>query len=324
MKILRHILHLLIFISLIFKPKILFAIDSFDLRRVAHAGGQYQGVTYTNSYEALDFNYENGFTYFELDFSFTQDGKLVCIHDWNFGAKKIFGFSLNERPTLEQYQYLIRNVSKYEGCTLQGLAEWLIHHPDAIIITDVKDYENNVAALNQIADLIPDYSERIIPQIYDPQNYDNVKTIGFKSIIWTLYRYNGSDEDVLRSIDEFQQPFAVTVSTIRINDHLLSELKYSGTAVYLHTVNDYETVQNYLDADFQNFEIYTDYLSPITNDLTAYVKTDPEGLASTFNLKSKKASVKNFCNDMDNNCFNVEFDIIHPYTLRMTSSTPIP
>ena len=50
--------------------------------RIAHAGGQFNGATYTNSLEALDQNYEAGFRAFEIDLSFTSDGELVCLHDW--------------------------------------------------------------------------------------------------------------------------------------------------------------------------------------------------------------------------------------------------
>ena len=50
--------------------------------RIAHAGGQFNGATYTNSLEALDRNYGAGFRAFEIDLSFTSDGELVCLHDW--------------------------------------------------------------------------------------------------------------------------------------------------------------------------------------------------------------------------------------------------
>ena len=40
-----------------------------SIKRVAHAGGSFQGNTNTNSLEALNYNYDNGFEYFEIDFS---------------------------------------------------------------------------------------------------------------------------------------------------------------------------------------------------------------------------------------------------------------
>ena len=51
---------------------------------ILHAGGVTpEGVTGSNSLEALEHSYENGFRLLELDFSWTCDGELVCVHDWN-------------------------------------------------------------------------------------------------------------------------------------------------------------------------------------------------------------------------------------------------
>ena len=66
-----------------------------DLPRIAHAGGQVNGATYTNSLEALEENYQAGFRAFEIDFSFTSDRQLVCLHDWEESFTRSFAaFSL--------------------------------------------------------------------------------------------------------------------------------------------------------------------------------------------------------------------------------------
>jgi hypothetical protein len=49
--------------------------------RIAHAGGAIGHLAVTNSYNALNFNFDRGFRYFELDFSLTRDGNYVCLHD---------------------------------------------------------------------------------------------------------------------------------------------------------------------------------------------------------------------------------------------------
>ena len=74
----------------------------FQVLRIAHAGGGLGKRTYTNSYEALDSNTKNGFKYFELDFTFTSDGRLVCIHDWKVNFKLTFGIETERRLTLEE------------------------------------------------------------------------------------------------------------------------------------------------------------------------------------------------------------------------------
>lgn len=83
--------------------------------------------------------------YFELDFVFTKDGHLVCIHDWKNNFKESFGFKTNERLDLETFKSLIKNNSKFEKCTLDTLISWMKENPKAYIVTDVK--ENNLKAL---------------------------------------------------------------------------------------------------------------------------------------------------------------------------------
>ena len=51
-------------------------------RFIAHAGGEIEGHTYTNSLEAMDQAYDNGFRLFELDIIKTRDGHFVAEHDW--------------------------------------------------------------------------------------------------------------------------------------------------------------------------------------------------------------------------------------------------
>ncbi len=65
--------------------------DKSPIKRIAHAGGGINGITYTNSYEALDLNYGLGFRYFEIDFTYTTDQKLICLHDWKKAFKTVFG-----------------------------------------------------------------------------------------------------------------------------------------------------------------------------------------------------------------------------------------
>ena len=81
--------------------------SAFRALRVAHAGGGINGKTYTNSYEALNLNIKNGFTYFEIDFSFTRDNRLVCLHDWKGSFKRSFGFQAGEKPSIETFEFFL-------------------------------------------------------------------------------------------------------------------------------------------------------------------------------------------------------------------------
>ena len=49
---------------------------------IIHAGGRIDGVTGTNSLEALEETYAVGGRAIEIDFDWTSDGHQVCIHDF--------------------------------------------------------------------------------------------------------------------------------------------------------------------------------------------------------------------------------------------------
>ena len=232
--------------------------SGFKVRRIAHAGGGVMGMTYTDSYDALNENIKKGFEYFELDFNFTSDGHLVCIHDWQGSFKQSFGLETDERPTLEGFKALVKTRSKFQNCTLDGLVDWLERNPSAKIVTDIKD--DNLRALEIMAKVIPDFGRRVIPQIYFPEDYARVRGMGYEQIIWTLYLYGGSNADVLQWVDRFKGPFAVTMPRNRAVTNLPAELARRHVPTYAHTINT-PGEANSLKYGFGVADIYTDFLS---------------------------------------------------------------
>jgi len=240
-----------------------FIANNFQAHRVAHAGGAFGGRTYCNSIDALKHNIKNGFMYFELDFNFTKDGYLVCIHDWRGSFKSTFGFEMDERPTLEEFEDLVRTTPNVTNCTLDSLTDWLRDNPYTYIVTDVK--KDNLRALRIMSEKIPGFEKRIIPQIYQPDNYNSVKEMGYEQVIWTLYRYRGTDNDVLEWVDRFKGPFAVTIPKSRGASNLPMRLAKKDITTYVLTVNTVEEANNF-KYEYYVTEIYTDHLFPTELD----------------------------------------------------------
>lgn len=200
--------------------------NGFIAHRVAHAGGGINNRTHTNSIEALDANIQKGFQYFELDFSFTKDGKLVCSHDWEHSFKRSFGFKTDKILTLKEFNYLVKNESEFQICTANSLAEWMKENPAAYIVTDVK--ENNIEALNIILQTLPNAKVRVIPQVYDPENLEAITNLGFEKIIWTLYKFDGGNDEILDWVEKFHAPMAVTMPKSRAQSTLPKDLEERG------------------------------------------------------------------------------------------------
>ena len=211
---------------------------------VAHAGGLYRGMSYTNSLEALEAN-SGAFTHFEIDFEWTRDRELVGLHDWDTVFRRLYGAAKGLPLTLEQ----LRVRAAARGLTLldlPGLHGFLERHPRARIVTDVKS--GNLAALERIASFfsgLPALLERFIPQVYHPGELEPVLRLGYRSVIWSLYRYpDGSDpQAVLAVLRDWKErlaarPFAVALPAVSAERGIAAALAAKAVPVYAHTVND--------------------------------------------------------------------------------------
>jgi len=241
-------------VALYYSTDLVKALRSQPPRLIAHAAGALNGRTYTNSREAFDANYTKGHRYFEADFSWTSDAKLVLIHDWT--ATFIRWFNAKGLPTLKQFKS-INMKHQMTQMTLDDLYSWLLEHKDAYIVTDVKT--NNVAALRMISGTAGKLKERFIPQIYALTEFKTVRQLGFKDIILTLYRLNLPDEEILEFVNN-NELFAVTMPAVRaMSTSLAKNLKKKDVFVFAHTINSLEIWEK---LQYQGVSgIYTDFLT---------------------------------------------------------------
>lgn len=230
----------------------------FVAHRIAHAGGAVNGDTYTNSIEALNENIKNSFIYFELDFSFTKDNELVCLHNWGKDFERSFGFNTRDKLTLQEFNALSKEKSKYQKINIETLAKWMIKNRSAKIVTDVKG--DNIKALEIIFNTLPDAERRVIPQIYFPEEFEKVKNIGYRNVIWTLYRYRGDNEDVINWVTHFTPPFAITMTKRRAKSNLPLKLARKNIPTYVHTINLISEMSSYKNNNIS--EIYSDFIHP--------------------------------------------------------------
>ncbi|MCD4705775.1 amidohydrolase [bacterium] len=222
---------------------------------IAHAGGEYEKLDYTNSLEALNYNYEKGYKMFEVDISLTSDNELVLIHDWNNTFKKYF--SEDKIPSREEFLNLKMNYDLTQ-IDFDTLVEWLKNKNNIYIITDVKVI-NNFEILKKISIKHPNIISQIIPQIYNFQEYDKISKLGYKNIIFTLYRYNNNDKKILNFAKE-KNILAITMPINRAKTKLPKKLLELGVPTFAHTINSKKQEEK-LKNNYCVFGIYTDSLN---------------------------------------------------------------
>ncbi len=223
---------------------------------IAHGGGMVQGVKVSNTLEALDQNYQTGFRYFELDFSWTPNGDLVAFHDWGRTFENAFGSGTDRPDTAEAFLTLKRG-SGLTSLDVKAVRDWMLAHPDAHLVTDIK--EDNLGGLRVIQEELEACLDRVIPQIYEPEEYAPVSALGYRRIIYTIYRSRKNLYQVIRSAD--RTPFfAITVPISRVKRYgLARRIQRLGKVVYAHTVNEVEQAEALVEAGVHGF--YTDSLT---------------------------------------------------------------
>lgn len=220
-----------------------------SMRYIIHAGGVIDGNTNTNSLEAIQNAYDQGNRVIEIDFNITNDGCLVCTHDW--GLYRETGLDLDGFLAYDRYEGLT-------SMTADDLAEFLREKPDLFIVTDVK--ENNLTAIQRLRDSYPDLTRQFIVQIYSEEEYSPVREMGFQHIIYTLYNCTWDyvmDTDHLIAFAQENELFGYTYSAELWDvEGYTEKMLAAGVSLFVHTVNDPETQQYFFDLGITG--IYTD------------------------------------------------------------------
>ena len=171
------------------------------------------------------------------DFSWTCDGELVCVHDWNAFYGRILD---TDSPTLAQFEAVRDSTYGFTSLTLDHLIAWLREHPGVSIVTDIK--EDCAAGAALIAQRCPDLRSRFIIQIYHPEEYDQVADLGFEHIILTVYQMSWSEKQDTAALVRFaaEHPLEGITFPAELADTpgYVEALLEAQVPLFVHTVND--------------------------------------------------------------------------------------
>ena len=224
---------------------------------VAHALGGYNGLSYTNSIEALEANYHKGFRFFEMDLYLTTDDNLIGFHE-----------NVLETEAMKSTVYFTQESlnENYTIATLDQVLDFMLEHTDMYLIIDTKDgpwddtliYEIlTKKCLKKGGNVI----NRIIPQAYSDQMYEKiVKNYNFSNVIYSIYKEDYQlDINIIRFLELHGADIqVVTIPKKRATKEFVQELKALDKLVYVHTVNTKSAWSKYKALGVDG--IYTDKL----------------------------------------------------------------
>ncbi|RAX54497.1 hypothetical protein CCY99_03880 [Helicobacter sp. 16-1353] len=157
---------------------------------IAHGGGAINGLTYTNSREALEKSLKNGYKFIEIDLMKSIEGVIFGAHDYKH-FDKITGVenpilkeleSKNGGKISENDERLAPKISDvkrrkihkiYTPLDINDINEIFARHPHAYLVSDkLNDFS---AMKTQIK-----FMDRVLVEVFGLQNYYAAKKAGIK------------------------------------------------------------------------------------------------------------------------------------------------
>ena len=223
------------------------------LRYIAHAGGKIEGLTYTNSLEALNLSYKKGFRLFELDIIKTSDGQFVAAHDWEYWSKTTR--YLGEIPASHEQFLNYKIHDKFTPLDINKINKWFSIHTDAILVTD------KVNTPIEFAKVFID-PKRLIMELFDMEALTKGLKANIKSAMPSQSLIKSwSKEEVVKFKNMGVKNIAVSRQFIPDNMELLKFFKSKGINAYVFGL--------YVDAGYNE-----DYVAKYEMDIIYGVYAD--------------------------------------------------
>ena len=235
-----------------------------DTRLIYHAGGAIEGYTYTNSREAVMESIAIGNLVLELDFSYTTDGHLVCLHLWEDA------FPLDTALNLEEFSSRLIQ-GRFTPMTAKDLFSIMEDYPELRVVVDTK--ENDIAKfygyLIREAEDFPGVLDRLIIQLYYPgQKAEICKLYSFsdEQFLFTAYCFGPERIQEIAQICRDENICVITIPYQSWSAQQIDAFNRCGYVIFEHTVNRPDQALYSLNAGIHGF--YTDSLQPSDLDFS--------------------------------------------------------
>jgi glycerophosphoryl diester phosphodiesterase len=204
---------------------------------VAHAGGSPTGLTqldpYSNSREAFEASYANGFRAFELDLLTLADGEIVVAHDADeYRYSLHVGFAALTRPQVEGSRW----QDRYPILFGDDLIELMVEHPDIWVILDTK--VDHAAIARGLLALAPDDSvrDRLVPHLASEEHVAELAALyPFPERMIATYRWPGDDDELLERMDRLGIDDVMMWFDRRWTEDTQARMDQAGHHVWVHT-----------------------------------------------------------------------------------------
>jgi hypothetical protein len=216
---------------------------------IAHGGGSIDGLTFTDSLEAIESSIRRGYRMIELDLQVTTDGVLVAAHDWK-SFRQWTGRgpeAISDEPmSLAQFKSnpIYGRYTPLDEVTIRAI---FLRHPELILVTDkIADFPRLVRAFP--------FQERVIVEVFSPQDVALAKASGVANPMLSIGNLEASLPMIL------QLPVrhvALSINSLRRCPGAAKRIVESGRKVFLFTTDDAALMARSVGSHVSAF--YSDY-----------------------------------------------------------------
>jgi len=218
---------------------------------IAHAGGAYEGKTYTNSIEALSNSMQNGYNFIEIDLLLLSDDKLGGVHELD-QFNEITGFNKDYTPVSSKDLKERRIYGNLHALQAEDIVD-KFKNSDAYLVTDKTDD--------------PRLIERDIPLDKKKMLVEAFSYKAYLNLLKNGYHYPMLCIGDKHSLDHYQPLFitgkvkmiTIPVELIAQAQNELESLINKGVAIFAFTSNDIEFMKKYGGTAVTGF--YTDSIT---------------------------------------------------------------
>lgn len=224
---------------------------------IFHAGGGIDGLDYTNSKEAIEQMVKQEHYFIEVDFMYTSDHELICMHKWSeqWGEEEV--------PSLEEFT-AEKIYGKYTTMTAKDVIQYMEQYPKLHIIIDTKE-EDQIEVVSSLVDLSTyntDITNRFIIQLYEggvKEEIQKIYSFPEENFLFTAYKFGSHYPNKIMQIC-YDEHIPVVTVPYDVWDEETKQLYISkGFTLYEHTVNRPDWARKSLKEGVHGF--YTDFLS---------------------------------------------------------------
>lgn len=150
-----------------------------NINLIAHAGGAINGVSMTNSREALYAARDKGFKFIEFDLLFTADSVLVACHSWEeYNAALGDEMKGNNAPTLAEF--LSRRLPEgFTPLTATDINNFFLAHDSLYLVTD------KISDTKVLNKYFPRLKKRMMVEAFSYKDYTELLKEGYAHVAYS-------------------------------------------------------------------------------------------------------------------------------------------